>query len=53
MKSLLLLLYPKLSSLRNDRSINVSFFPDHARVLLRENMTIAVFNIKKESMFYL
>ena len=35
----LFLLYLKLSSLRNDRSINLNY-PDHVR-FLRENMRIA------------
>ena len=47
----LLLLYPKLSSLRNECSINLNL-SDHVH-FLRKNMTIAVYRIKKESMFYL
>jgi len=39
MKSPLFLLYPKLSSLRYDRSINLNL-SDHVR-FLRETMTIA------------
>ena len=51
MKSLLLLLYPKLSSLRNNFSSNLNH-SDHVCVF-SENMTIAVYKIKKESMLYL
>ena len=45
------LLCPKRSSLRNDRSISLNIF-DHV-LFLRENMTIAVYKVKKESMFNL
>jgi len=38
------MLHPKLSSLRNDRSMNVSF-PPRAVFLLRKDMTIAVYKI--------
>ena len=42
------LLYPKRSSLRNDRSISLNI-SDHVR-FLRENMAIAVHRVKKESL---
>jgi len=38
------MLYPKLASLRNDHSINLSL-SDHVRYFLRENMAIAGFKI--------
>ena len=40
------------SSLRNNRSINLNL-SDHVRFFVRENMTIAVYKVKKESMFVL
>ena len=45
------MLYPKCSSLRNDHSINLNI-SDHVR-FLQENMTIAIYKVKKESMFNL
>ena len=45
--------YPKLWEFeKRCRSINLNL-SDHVRVFLRKNMTIAVDEIKKESMFYL
>ena len=43
------MLYPKRSSLRNDYSINLNL-SDYVCVLAK-NTTIAVYKIKKESMF--
>ena len=52
MESPLLLLYPNLSSLRNDRSINLNL-SDHMGFLRetwwsQENMTIVVYKVQKE-----